>query len=199
MFMSSMQAAAELGMTDRQVRRVVDAGHIQAERIAGRLALYENQVLSYKHAHAQGRQWLDSTRLAALDMLSGIETERLTGSQKSRLKARIRGMDSNALARRILGHTVSMYDAGASEAAIDSALADELNLVGEWTKVLVARNSKREAAKRRLVSNPNGRVAIIEGDAEHRRALEAFALYSFGDTRERTAAAGWLQRQRAAI
>lgn len=199
MFLSTTEAAAELGLSDRQVRRAVEAGHIQAEHVGGRLALYERQVFAYKRARSRGRDWSEITREAALDLLSGIETEKIAGSQRSRLKARVRGLDASALAHRLLFQSVSMYDAGAGSAEIASSVAGELGLVGDPMKVLVARDSKRAAAQRRLVSNANGNVAVIEGHERHTRVLEALALYAYGDSRERTAAREWINEQQAAI
>lgn len=199
MFMSTVEAAAELGISDRQVRRAVEGGHIQAEHVAGRLALYEKQVYAYKRARRRGRNWSGETRLAALDMLNGIKTEHIAGSQKSRLKARLRGMDAAALASHILADVAVTYDSGGREVVGDSALHSELGLVGAFTQVLVAHGSKREAAKRRLARNHNGNVIVIEGDAKHQCALEAAALYTHGDTRERAAAERWIEQRKAAI
>lgn len=199
MFMSTKEAAEELGMSDRQARRAAEAGHIQAEQIAGRLALYEKQVFAYKRVRSRGRNWSQETRLAALDLLSSGNTERLNGTPKSRLKARLRSMSAGALAKQLLEGAVTLYSETTHVIESDVSLAAELGLVGSLTKVWVMQGGAREASRRRLVRDANGSVVAVEGEAAHARVLEAFALYSYGDTREQAAVEEWLERRRGEL
>lgn len=200
MFMSTTEAALVLNMSDRQVRRAVDAGHIQAERVANRYVLYERQVYAYKRSSTRGRAWSLQTQSTALDLLSQNSQQRMIGSSLSRLKARLRTMDTNALARQLLTDNVRLYDGGSNtRERLEPDVAQAMGLVGPGLQVLVAQNSQREAAKRRLSSNPNGNVVVIEGQGQHRQLFEALALRTYGDTRERSAAQLWLAQRQSSI
>ncbi len=199
MFMSSTDAARELGVSERQVRRLVEGGQLTAERVGGRYALYENDVFSRKRVKARGRNWSINARKAALDFLATGRTERIEGSQRSRLKARLRAMEVGELANRLLAGDVAMFESGKPSQEMQSDIASELGLVDTRTKTLVTERRRRAIASHRLTPNPNGNVAVIEGEYEHRRVLEALVLYSHGDDRERAAAEQWLADLRRAL
>lgn len=199
MFMSTVEAAQELGMSSRQVRRLVEAGHLRAERVGANLAIYDKYVFAYQNRRSHGRKWLDVTRLAALDMLSSGDSSRVSASEKSRLKSRIKKTEIQALAKQLLGSSAELYDGKLNNEFFRDSLEQNFGLTGEGTNVLVSVNSRRNAATRRLSRNPNGRIVVVEGEPGHRQVLEAVSLFVFGDARERMAASEWLEQSRKSL
>ncbi|ANP71248.1 hypothetical protein [Cryobacterium arcticum] len=144
---------------------------------------------------------------AALDLLATGKTSDLTNTalsstERSRLKQRIRTVDVGTLAGQILRGRVSLRRAVSDEAKsrFVAGLAGELGLsVGGGLGVLVAQDASRAARRGRLGLDDAGDIAVIEGDEAHRKALEALALYTYGDARESSAASQWLSAVQAAL
>jgi len=162
----------------------------------------QRQVQAVERTAYRGRNWTKTTQQAALDLLSTGKTTELTGTERSRLKHRIRGAAVGALAGQILRDRVSLRRAAGDEikSHLASVLTSELGLsAGGGLGVLVAQDASREARKARLGLDDSGDIAVIEGDEVHRRVLEALALYMYGDARESSAAAGWIAAAQDAV
>jgi hypothetical protein len=111
-------------------------------------------------------------------------------------------MDVGALAGQILQGRVTLRRDASDEAQsrFIAALASELGLSGGGGLcVLVAQDASRAARRVRLGLDDAGDIAVVEGDATHRKAQEALALYTYVDARECAAAALWLTTAKAAL
>ena len=207
MRLSTSQAAAELGVTARQVRRSVTTGRIVATKYGASHAFSQRQVQALERTAHRGRNWSDTVQNAALDLLTTGKTSDLTNaalssSERSRLKHRIRSADVGALAGQILRGRVSLRRAASDEAKsrFAAVLTSELGLsVGGGLGILVAQDASRAARRARLGLDDSGDIAVVEGDEVHRRVLEALALYMYGDTRECSAATQWITAAQEAI
>lgn len=202
MSLSTTQAAKELGVSARQVRRAAVSGRIVATRHGASHAFSQRQVQALERTVHRGRNWTETAQQAALDLLATGETTELTGTERSRLKSRIRVAGVGTLAGQILRGRVSLRRAVSDESKsrFVSVLTGELGLsAGGGLGVLVAKDATREARKARLGLDDSGDIAVIEGDEKHRSVLEALALYVYGDARESSAAAGWIAAAQAAV
>lgn len=207
MHLSTSQAASELGVSARQVRRSAASGRIVATKHGASHAFSQRQVQALERTAHRGRNWTDEVQKAALDLLATGKTSDLTNTalsstERSRLKQRIRTVDVGTLAGQILRGRVSLRRAVSDEAKsrFVAGLAGELGLsVGGGLGVLVAQDASRAARRGRLGLDDAGDIAVIEGDEAHRKALEALALYTYGDARESSAASQWLSAVQAAL
>lgn len=205
--LSTSQAASELGVTARQVRRSAATGRIVATKYGASHVFSQRQIQALERTAHRGRNWTDTTQKAALDLLatgknSDLTNAALSSTERSRLKQRIRTMDVGALAGQVLRGRVSLRRAASDEAKsrFVAALASELGLsAGGGLGVLVAQDANRAARRARLGLDDAGDIAVVEGDEVHRKALEALALYMYGDARESSAASQWLKAAQAAL
>ncbi len=98
-WMTTADAAAVLGVSARQVQRMVAARRLARAGVVGRTVLVDAGSV---HRHrlqgaARGRPWSAETVHASLDLLRSGTTERLGASQRSRLKAKMRDMSAAEL------------------------------------------------------------------------------------------------------
>lgn len=202
MHLSTSQAARELGITARQVRRAATTGRIVATRHGFSHAVSTRQVQALARTAHRGRNWSEAVQRAALDLLASGTTTELSSSERSRLKQRIRESEVGAIAGQILRGSVSLRRAANAETKqqLAPSLLGELGLsVDGGLGVLVARDAAHAARRARLGLDDSGDIAVVEGDEKHRLALEALALYAFGDARESSAAARWISRAQSAV
>ncbi len=207
MYLSTSQAASELGVSARQVRRSAASGRLVATKCGASHAFSQRQVQALERTAHRGRNWTDTVQNAALDLLatgktSDLANAALSSTERSRLKQRIRSSDVGALAGQILRGRVSLRRAVSDEAKsrFVAALASELGLsAGGGLGVLVAQDAHRAARRARLGLDDAGDIAVVEGDEEHSKVLEALALYTYGDARECSAATEWLTAAQAAL
>jgi hypothetical protein len=202
MHLSTSQAAVELGISPRQLRRTVVAGRIVATKYGTSHAFSPRQLQALERTAHRGRNWTDPSCRAALDLLATGETSELIGTERSRLKQRLRNSDVGSLAGQILRGRVSLRRAASPEIkrSYVSALVGELGLsAGGGLGVLISRDADRVARKARLGLDDSGDVAVVEGEEVHRRVLEALALYVYGDARESSAAAQWIATAQGTI
>lgn len=213
MSLSTSQAATELGVSPRQVRRAAANGRIVAVRAGAAHAFSQRQVQALERTAHRGRDWSVTTQQAALDLLTAevtstahstttLSSVALSSSARSRLKQRIRSSEVGALAGHILRGRVSLRRAASDETkqSLRSSLAGELGLsAGGGLGVLVSEDAARAARKARLGLDDSGDIAVVEGNERHRRMLEALALYVYGDARESSAAAAWISSAQEAV
>lgn len=195
MHLSTSQTAKELGVSARQVRRTAATGRIVATKYGTAHAFSQRQVQALERTTHRGRNWTEAVQKAALDLLATGKTAELSSSERSRLKQRIREADVNVLAGQLLRGRVTLRRAASDDAKarFASTLTRELGLSARGgLGVLVARDAARAARAARLGLDDSGDIAVVEGTEEHRRVLEALALYTYGDTRECSAAARWV-------
>jgi len=104
-------AAAQLGLSQRQVQRLARRGRLAHRSIAGGTVVASRSVLAASRATGRGRRWDESTVAAACELLQSGRTARITGSQRSRLRARLRTIPLSDLAYQVLGDRVTMWRA----------------------------------------------------------------------------------------
>ena len=144
--MSSGDAARELGVSARQVRRLVETGAlIEVDRVGGTLLLDTASVHRLAARGSQrGRPWSEHVAWAAIDILDDGDTERVSAAQRSRLRARLRAMDAREFVRFARGRadtqrfraTEAVLErlrrnvtlAGESAVAADRTIADAFGL-----------------------------------------------------------------------
>ena len=94
-------AARRLGVTVRQIERLVAAGTLDCVGTVGRSTLVgvESVHRLSTVGSTRGRPWSTETVAAALDLLRSGHTARLTQSQRSRLLARLRRINADEVVR----------------------------------------------------------------------------------------------------
>src|ERR1019366_6189875 len=97
--MEVRDAARQLGVSDRQLRKLVASGQLVA---LGRGLVDARSVWHYQAQQGVHRErtWAEPTAWAALDMLTGGSAEWLGKTQRSRLKARLDGLLASDLLSR---------------------------------------------------------------------------------------------------
>lgn len=99
MWLSTAEAAGRLGVSDRQVRRLVQRGALPATWIGGRLVLDSADVdRRVVRAPERGRPFAPRTSWAALWMVSGERVSWLQSSEGSRLRRWLRHATPETLA-----------------------------------------------------------------------------------------------------
>lgn len=198
MFVTSAEAAQELTVSARQVRRAIDSGRLASTRVGHAHLLSSRAVHAHARTTHRGRPWALRTQEAALDLLSSGVTQAHTGTELSRLKRRIRGMSISALSGQILSERVSLRrrTQRVSDARYPVSIASDLGLSGAGgLGVLVAEHASHVARRARLALDDSGDIAVVEGQQNHRHILEALTLFAWGNAREHTAAEAWLVEQ----
>lgn len=97
------EAAARLGVSERQVQRLARAGRLQIVRRVGSTYLLDDSGMERSAAATRGRIWAPVTAWAAIDLLQTGSTDRLHGSALSRLRRRLRECDAKDLTRLAAG------------------------------------------------------------------------------------------------
>ena len=195
MFVTTSQAATQLGVSARQVRRAASTGRIVSGKAGVTHTFSQRHLRAIERTAHRGRDWSVTTQRAALDLLSARSTLGLSSTERSRLKQRVRNSTVGALAGQILRDRVSLRRAvnDSAKQSLHLTLAGELGLsAGGGLAVLVSRDAPRAARSARLGLDDSGDIAVVEGDELHREVLEALALYVYGDARESSAAASWI-------
>lgn len=199
MEMTTRSAAAQLGVTQRQVQRLAQSGRISHRSVAGRTVVSGRSLLAASRSATRGRPWDERTVQAACELLHGGSTDRIGGSQRSRLRARLRNTSVQQLALHVLGGRVSLWRTTQQETIPTIELADGLSSIGESLTVTVTDNASALARKRRLLEDADGDVLIVELDTRAPAIVADIALYAYGDERTSSAARQRIQAQQAAI
>lgn len=150
MTVSTDEAAERLGVSRRQVQRLIAAGELPAQRTAGDAWLVDALALNAlnRARPSRGRPWTGETAWAALWWLSGLDAGWLGARTEARLRGRLRRLDSSALVaacrRRATTHryrasesflialrdAVALSGSGAATAADFGIAADETRVDG---------------------------------------------------------------------
>lgn len=202
MLLSSAEAAIELGVSARHVRRQAASGRVQSRRYGNVHVIAERQLQVLQRTAHRGRPWSDRAKLAALDLLATGATPELSGSERSRLKQRLRTVRANVIAGQLLPGRTSLRSGAntTNPAQYVPSIVSELGLSPRGgLGVLIAANSSLAARRARLGVDDEGNVVAIDGDERHSPVLEALALYAYGDARENAAASAWLAAAQAAL
>lgn len=93
------RAASQHGRTERFVQLALQRGDLPGLRRVGRATVFDDvAATAWSRSLARGRRWSPEVASAALDMLSHGRTERLSSSERSRLRARLRSMSAQEIA-----------------------------------------------------------------------------------------------------
>jgi excisionase family DNA binding protein len=115
--MSTAEAAVRLGVSQRQVQRLVAAGHIAKVRTVGRCLLVDaaDVVSLAELSRRQGRPWSHPVAWAALWRLSGLKADWLDAQADRRIGRRLADTSIDALLWACRGRAaVTKYRASAS-------------------------------------------------------------------------------------
>lgn len=116
MTISTAEAAERLGVSRRQVQRLIAAGELPAQRTAGDAWLVDPVALNAlnRARPARGRPWTEETAWAALWWLSGLDVGWLGARTEARLRERLRHVDPSSLVvacrRRAMTHRYRSSD-----------------------------------------------------------------------------------------
>lgn len=210
---STAAGGAQLRISEVQVRHYIETGLLAADRTLGGAWDVDPLTLrALSRARGRGRRWSEPTAWAALELLGGGRTDRLAGTQLSRLRAVLRAADVTRLAylaegrgalyrlRRLNGTREQLLHvtipSGAS--ALDAPRAQRFGLTQATPAVSVVyvdRDDADELASSfALQPAAEGDVLLrVSGRPVVNDAVVALDLYSYGDTRESAAGQDWLQ------
>lgn len=224
--MTTADAAAVLGVSARQVERMVASRRLVRAGVVGRSVLVDAGSL---HRHrvrgaARGRPWSAHTVAASLDLLRSGTTERLGASQRSRLKARMRDMSAaelvRAVARRsdtVAYHTsASLLDGirdrvvltAGSAVDVDAGIAAALGLAGSVRQAVdgytEADGAQRLVDRFFLTPDPGGNVTlrqaeVLPGERVADLVTVAVDLAESLDVRERFAGLALINERLASL
>ena len=99
--MTSDEAARVLGVTVRQVQRLVESGELLSTGRVGRSLLIDATSVNVLRANGsqRGRPWNARTVWVAVDLLSGVASDELSKSQRWHLRQRLKSMSAADLVR----------------------------------------------------------------------------------------------------
>ncbi len=192
-------AATQLGVSQRQVQRLAQNGRVISRVIAGRTVLAGRSLVAVSRSAGRGRHWHDGTVAAAAELLETGATERISGSQRSRLRGRLRTISVSELAYHLLGARVTLWR-GTQPATVTHERSNEgLSSTGERFNVMVTRNATALARQTRLLDDPDGETLLVELDTDAPAVMQDIALYAYGDERTSSAAKGRIQARQTIL
>ncbi len=183
MELATRRAAEQLGMSQRQVQRLAESGRVVSRSIAGRTVVASRSLVALTRANGRGRRWDERTVAAAAELLETGNTDNIVGSQRSRLRARLREMDVSELAYHVLGDRGSFWRGAQTEARTDG-----LSATGASITVTITDDAHATARRNRLLEDPDGTLVLIELATGAATVIEDLALYAYGDARTSSAA-----------
>lgn len=192
-------AASQLGVSQRQVQRLARSGRIIHRSVAGRTVVAGRSLVAASRSMARGRRWDERTVVAASELLEHGVTEQVSGSQRSRLRARLRRMSVAELAYQALGERVSLWRSTQSAAAARNTSVDGLSAAGSRLEVTVTQNAAALARQTRMIEDADGETILIELDTDAPGAVEDIALYAYGDERTSSAASQRIEARQATL
>ena len=206
MEMTVAQVARQHARTDRFVQQALRSGALSGHRVLGRTtSLDDVAVQDWSRTLGRGRRWTEQVREAALDLLSTGRTERLSASERSRLRSRLRGMSATDMAHAAGGLGAwARYRGNAPPGLVkigpSAANPGELGIVrGEgWLTFVQTDDLDRFEIDQDVILDADGNVGVIErSTVDDRVARILLDTYLLGDARQSAAAAAELERRAA--
>lgn len=209
MELTTRQIAEQANRSERFVQLALRSGDLPTLRTVGRTAIVDDiAATAWRRRLARGRHWTAEVRDAALDLLSRGETGRLSSSERSRLRARLRVMDASAIAHAAGGQRTGwaryrvelvpdLPRIGPS--AIDPA---QLGIVrGEgWVTFVESDDLDRLELDHDVTLDADGNMGVVERAAPDTRAARLLLdAYLLGDARLSAAAAAELEGRAHAL
>jgi len=182
-------AASQLGVSQRQVQRLARNGRLVSREIAGRTVVAGRSVVAMSRSSARGRRWEEHTVAAACELLEKGSTERVSGSQRSRLRSRLRTVALAELAYQVLGDRVTLWRSANREAST----------TGERLDVKVTHDVATLTRQLRMIEDAEGETIVIELETEARGVVEDIVLYAYGDVRTSSAAGQRIRARQEAL
>jgi len=136
---------------------------------------------------------------AACELLQRGSTDCIDGTQRSRLRARLRNISVADLALHVLADRVSLWRTTQQETVSNLELTDGLSSTGETLTIKVTEDAAALARKLRLLEDADGDVLIVELGTSAPAIVADIALYAYGDERTSSAARQRLQARQAEI
>lgn len=192
-------AAAQLGVSQRQVQRLARSGRVVHRAIAGRTVVAGRSLVALSRSAGRGRRWDEQTVAAACDLLDHGSTERISGSQRSRLRARLRGIPIADLAYHVLGDRVSLWRTAGPDAGAPDQLTEALSSTGERLTVTVTPDAAVMARRSRLLEDADGAIVLVELDTDSPAVVVDVARYAYGDERTSGAARRRIEARQAGL
>lgn len=199
------QIAGQQSRTERFVQQAVRSGDLPALRLVGRLAVMDDlAATAWARALARGRRWVSDVGEAALDLLSTGRTDRLSSSERSRLRSRLRHMSAAAMAHAAGGlrggwaryRVVDVPDLPRiGPSAVDQV---ELGIVpgGGWVTFVEAENLDQLEFEHDVTLDADGNLGVLQRlQSDPRAARVLLDTYLLGDARLSAAAAKELERR----
>lgn len=194
----SREAASQLGVSQRQVQRLAQSGRLSSRAIAGRTVLAARSILALSRSPGRGRHWDDRTVAAAAELLETGSTEQISGSQRSRLRARLRTISVPDLAYQVLGDRVSLWR-NTKPISADERLAQGLSTTGQQLDVKVTSDSQALSRRLRLLEDADGETLLVQLDTTAPYAIQDIVLYAYADERTSSAARRRTEARQAEI
>lgn len=136
---------------------------------------------------------------AACELLDHGTTTRILGSQRSRLRARLKVIPLPDLAYQVLADRVTLWRRAGrgAEGAGDSR--ERLSSSGLRLEVIVTPDPSAVARKERLLDDADGDTLIVQFTTTSDSVIEDIALFAYGDERTSRAARERLEARRASL
>jgi hypothetical protein len=199
------QVALAYDRSERLVQLALRSGALAGHRTIGRVTTMDDiAARAWSRSLAHGRPWTPDVRDAALDLLSDGHTNRLTASERSRLKARLSSLTARDIAHAAGGlGTWARYRGDALDASIrigPSAVdAARLGIVpGEgWLAFIQTDNLDRSELEHDVTLDADGNLGVVQRPSiDERTARILLDTYLLGDARQSAAAASALEERR---
>ncbi len=174
-------AATQLGVSQRQVQRLARDGRVLSREIAGRRVVSSRSLIAASRSAGRGRSWEGNTVVAACELLLTGATDRMSGSQRTRLRARLRTISISDLAYQVLSDRVTLWRS--TRPTSRDRESDGLTSTGQRLDVKVTRDAAAFARRARLLADADGDTLIVELDLDATAVVEDLALYAYGDER----------------
>lgn len=192
-------AASQLGVSQRQVQRLTRSGRVVSRAIAGRKVLAGRSLVAVSRSAGRGRHWDDRTVAAAAELLEAGSTDRISGSQRSRLRARLRTISVSDLAYHVLGERVTLWRSTRPAADSGGPLVDGFTATGNHLDVTVTRDASALARQARLLEDADGETIVVELDTGAPSVIQEIVLYAYGDERTSSAARQRIQARQSGL
>ncbi|RZT66424.1 hypothetical protein EV140_0098 [Microcella alkaliphila] len=201
MDITTRAAAQQLGVSQRQVQRLAQSGRVTHRTVAGRTIVSGRSLVALSRSATRGRRWNDETVRAACELLEHGNTELIRGSQRSRLRARLRGVSAAELALHVLGGRVTLWRATGQSVStmVETDAADGLSSTGEGLSVKVTEDAAALARRSRLLADNDGNLLVVELATTAPGIVADITQYAYGDERTSSAARRRIEARQAAL
>lgn len=198
------EVARKQRRTERFVQVALRSGSLQGFRRHGRMATVDDLAAqAWGRSFGRGRPWTPEIRDAALDLLSEGRTSRASSSERSRLRAKLRGMSASQIAHASGGLGIWARYRGAATGDMKrfgpSVANDTLLgvIAGQgWLTFAQTDDLDRFELEHDVVLDADGNLGIVErGVVDDRIARVLLDTYLLGDARLSAAAVEELERR----